>query len=335
MDEIDNTFEQIATIIQEAHDNAYRKINEELILMYQRVGKFLSDKSREMSYGDGYIDSLAEYIQRQFPGIKGFNRRGLYRMKQFYEAYSNNEKVSALLTQLSWTNHLLIMPGSKSDEEREFYIRLAVKERYSSRQLERQIDSGYYERYMLSKTKLLPEPLQSKQNPFLDSYVVEFLHLPDAFHENDFRRALVKGMRNFILELGKDFTFVGEEYPIQVGGEDYRIDLLFFHRNLRCLVAMELKVGRFKPEYVSKMDFYLEGLDWQVKKKDENPSVGLLLCASKNDEVVEYAMSRTLSPMMVAQYQLQLPDKDVLRKKLQELSNLPGIDETSGVNRNA
>ena len=142
-------------------------------------------------------------------------------------------------------------------------------------------------------------------------------------------------MRNFILELGKDFTFVGEEYPIQVGWEDYRIDLLFFHRNLRCLVAMELKVGRFKPEYVSKMDFYLEGLDRQTKKKDENPSVGLLLCASKNDEVVEYAMSRTLSPMMVAQYQLQLPDKDVLRKKLQELSNLTGIDETTGENRDA
>ena len=165
--------------------------------------------------------------------------------------------------------------------------------------------------------------------PFLDQYVVEFLDLPDAFHENDFRKALVKGMRDFILELGKDFTFVGEEYPIQVGGEDYRIDLLFFHRSLHCLVAMELKVGKFKPEYVSKMDFYLEGLDRQIRKPDENPSVGLLLCASKNDEVVEYAMSRTLSPMMVAQYQLQLPDKDILRKKLQELSSLPEIDETT------
>ena len=165
-----------------------------------------------------------------------------------------------------------------------------------------------------------------RQNPFLDSYVVEFLNLPDIFHENDFRKALVKGMKDFVLELGKDFTFVGEEYPIQVGGEDYRIDLLFFHRILHCLVAMELKIGKFKPEYVSKMDFYLEGLDRQVKQADENPSVGLLLCASKNDEVVEYAMSRTLSPMMVAQYQLQLPNKDILRKKLQELSSLPEIE---------
>ena len=329
MNELDNTFTEIAQIIEEARNSAYRKVNEELILMYQRIGQFLSEKSKEATYGDGYIDSLAEYIQNQFPGIKGFNRRGLYRMKQFYETYADNEKVSALLTQLSWTNHLLIMSGSKSTEEREFYMRLAVKERYSSRQLERQMDSGYFERYMLSKRKLLPEPLQSQQNPFLDQYVVEFLDLPDAFHENDFRKALVKGMRDFILELGKDFTFVGEEYPIQVGGEDYRIDLLFFHRSLHCLVAMELKVGKFKPEYVSKMDFYLEGLDRQFRKPDENPSVGLLLCTSKNDEVVEYAMSRTLSPMMVAQYQLQLPDKDILRKKLQELSSLPEIGENT------
>ena len=213
MNELDRTFQEIAQVIEEARNNAYRKVNEELILMYQKVGKFLSEKSEEASYGDGYMDSLSEYIQQQFPGIKGFNRRGLYRMKQFYETYAGNEKVSALLTQLSWTNHLLIMSGSKSNEEREFYIQLAVKEHYSSRQLERQMDSGYYERYMLSKEKLLPEPLRSVQNPFLDSYVVEFLDLPDTFHESDFRKALVKGMRDFILELGKDFTFVGEEYP--------------------------------------------------------------------------------------------------------------------------
>jgi predicted nuclease of restriction endonuclease-like (RecB) superfamily len=333
MNELDNRFEDIARIIEQSRENAYRKVNEELILMYQKVGKYLSEKSKNAGYGDAYIDSLADYIQNQFPGIKGFNRRGLYRMKQFYELYAGNEKVSTLLTQLSWSNHLCIMSGSKSDEEREFYIRLAIKERYSFRQLERQMDSGYYERYMLSQKKLLPEPIQSSQNPFLDSYVVEFLDLPDSFHEKDFRRALVKGMKDFILELGKDFTFVGEEYPIQVGGEDYRIDLLFFHRTLRCLVAMELKVGKFKPEYVSKMDFYLEGLDRQVRKPDENPSVGLLLCASKNDEVVEYALSRTLSPMMISQYQLQLPDKDVLRRKLQELSELPELEEKQKNNK--
>lgn len=149
------------------------------------------------------------------------------------------------------------------------------------------------------------------------------------------KKGLIEGMKKFILELGQDFTYVDEEYTIPVGGEDYHIDLLFYHRALRCLVAMELKTGKFKPEYISKMDFYLEGLDRQVKKPDENPSVGLILCASKNDEVVEYAMSRTMSPMMAAQYQLQLPDKDVLRKKLQELANLPQIEDTTGGSDNA
>ena len=216
--------------------------------MYQSAGKFLSEKSKSANYGDAYVDSLADYIQKRFPGIKGFNRRGLYRMKQFYETYAGNEKMSPLVTQLSWTNHLLIMSGCKSDEEREFYIRLAIRERYRKRQLERQMDSAYYERYMLSRDKLLPEAVESHQNPFLDSYVVEFLDLPENFHEDDFHKALVKGMRDFILELGKDFTFVGEEYPIQVGGEDYKTDLLFFHRKLRCLVAIELKTGKFKPE---------------------------------------------------------------------------------------
>ena len=331
MNEIDRGFEQIAAIIEEARENAFRKVNEELILMYKHVGMLLSEKSKEASYGEGYVGALASYIQESFPGIRGFNRRGLYRMKQFYELYEGNEKVSALLTQLSWSSHLLIMSGCKTEEEREFYIRLAIKERYTYRQLERQMDSGYYERYMLSKDKLLPEKVRADSNPFLDSYVIEFLDLPPKYAEKDLRKGLIAGMKQFILEIGKDFTFIGEEYAIQVGGEDFRVDLLFFHRTLKCLVAIELKTGKFKPEYVSKMDFYLEGLDRQHKMQDENPSVGLILCASKNDEVVEYAMSRTLSPMMVSQYQLQLPDKEVLRKKLQELANIPQIEDSESI----
>ena len=220
------------------------------------------------------------------------------------------------------------MSGCKKDEEREFYIRLCIKENYSKRQLERQLDSGYYERYMLSKENLLPESVKKLgENPFLDSYVMEFLNLPNEFHENDLRKALIRNMKDFILELGKDFTFIDEEYKVQVGGDDFRIDLLFYHRGLQCLVAIELKIGKFKPEYISKLDFYLEALDRQVKKDNENPSVGLLLCAAKNDEVVEYAMSRTMSPMLVSQYQLQLPDKAVLEKKLQQLVNIPRIVE--------
>lgn len=315
-------------IIEKSRQNALKKVNEELIKMYWKVGEFLSKETEHASYGDAYIDEISREIQETFPGIKGFNRRGLYRMKKFYETYKDNEIVTPLVTQISWTNHLLIMSGCKTDEEREFYIRLCIKENYSKRQLERQLDSGYYERYMLSKETLLPESVKKLgENPFLDSYVMEFLDLPNEFHENDLRKALIRNMKDFILELGKDFTFIDEEYKVQVGGDDFRIDLLFYHRGLQCLVAIELKIGKFKPEYISKLDFYLEALDRQVKKENENPSVGLLLCAAKNDEVVEYAMSRTMSPMLVSQYQLQLPDKAVLERKLQQLVNIPQIED--------
>ena len=318
----------LINIINAARENALKKVNEELIGMYWRIGEYLHLESKKASFGDGYIDSLTQEIQSEFPGIRGFNRRGLYRMKKFYETYYKNEFVTPLVSQISWTNHLLIMSSCKSDEEREFYIRLCIKENYSKRQLQRQLDSGYYERYMLSKDTLFPENVKRLGgNPFLDSYIMEFLDLPNEYREIDLRKALITNMKNFILELGKDFTFIDEEYKVQVGGDDFRIDLLFFHRGLQCLVAIELKIGKFKPEYVSKLDFYLEALDRQVKKEYENPSVGLLLCATKNDEVVEYSMSRTMSPMQVSEYKLKLPDKKILREKLQELVNIPMIEE--------
>ena len=318
----------LINIINAARENALKKVNEELIEMYWKIGEYLHLESQNASFGDGYIDSITQEIQSEFPGIRGFNRRGLYRMKKFYETYYKNEFVTPLVSQISWTNHLLIMSSCKSDEEREFYIRLCIKENYSKRQLQRQLDSGYYERYMLSKDTLFPENVKRLGgNPFLDSYIMEFLDLPNEYHEIDLRKALITNMKNFILELGKDFTFIDEEYKVQVGGDDFRIDLLFFHRGLQCLVAIELKIGKFKPEYVSKLDFYLEALDRQVKKEYENPSVGLLLCATKNDEVVEYSMSRTMSPMQVSEYKLKLPDKKILREKLQELVNIPMIEE--------
>ncbi|MCM1055701.1 MAG: PDDEXK nuclease domain-containing protein [Bacteroides sp.] len=319
---------RLISIIEASRQSALKKVNEELIKMHWQIGEFLSNEAKSASYGDSYIEEISSEIQKAFPGIKGFNKRGLYRMRQFYEAYKDNPKVSPLVTQLNWTNHLLIMSSCKSDEEREFYIRLSIKENYSKRELERQLESGYYERYMLSSEGLPPEAVKRlNDNPFLNSYVLEFLDLPNNYHEKDLKQAIIKNMRNYILELGRDFTFIDEEYRVQVGGEDFKIDLLFYHRGLQCLVAIELKIGRFKPEYISKLDFYLEALDRQVKKDNENPSVGMILCASKDNEVVEYAMSRTLSPMMVAEYKLQLPDKAVLRKKLQELINIPLIEE--------
>ena len=210
-------FDDIVKIIEGAKDRAYRKVNEELILMYQEVGKYISEKSKEASYGSNFVENVADFFSENYPDLKGFTRRGLYRMKQFYELYKDDEKVSPLVTQLSWTNHLKIMSGSKSKEERQFYIELAVREKYSKRELERQMDSGYYERYMLSSGESLPATQKAKKethNLFMDSYVLEFLDAPKIGSERDFQKSILENLKNFILEIGKDFSFIGNEYRV-------------------------------------------------------------------------------------------------------------------------
>lgn len=215
------------------------------------------------------------------------------------------------------------MSGSKSAEERHFYMDLCVKNHYSKRELERQMDSAYYERYMLSAKKPLPESVpKSVRGSILDSYVLEFLDLPEQYSERNLKKAILENLKQFILEFGKDFSFIGEEYRVQVGGQDFYIDLLFYNRALSCLVPVELKIGKFKPEHIGQINFYLEALDRDIKKPGENPSVGVILCASKDDAVVEYALSRSLSATLVSDYTLCLPDKNLLRNKLQELTDL-------------
>lgn len=320
----------IVTMIEQARQNALKSVNAELIHLYWNVGEYLSKESANASWGDAFIDATANYIKENCPEIKGFNRRGLYRMKQFYETYVGNKFVSPLVTQISWTNHLLILSGTKTIEEKEFYISLCVKEKYSKRELERQLDSGYYYRYMLSAQTQPPMlKLHNQPSRFMDSYVLEFLDLPDKFSENDLKRAIVENLKDFILEIGKDFTFIGEEYRVQVGNSDFYIDLLFYHRGLSCLVAFELKIGKFQPEYIGKMNFYLEALDRDHRKPNENPSIGVILCTSKEDDVVEYAMSRSLSPTMVSEYALKLIDKKLLEQKLREFKELMPQDDLS------
>jgi len=325
MNEVISTsdFNKIITIIENAHASALKAVNTELIRMYWDVGEYLSGLCSASSFGEKIIDEVAAFIVGNNPSIKGFNRRGLYRMKQFYEIYKGDEFVSPLVTQISWTNHLLIMSKSKSREERHFYMELCIRERYSKRELERQLDSSYYERYLLSAGKQLPEHATKEMcSNILDTYVLEFLDLPEHFSERNFRKAIMANLKDFLLEIGKDFTYIGEEYRVQVGGHDYFIDLLFYHRVLSCLVAFELKISEFKPEYIGKMNFYLEALDREHRKENENPSVGIILCATKDDEVVEFALSRSLSPTLVSDYTLNLPDKKLLQNKLRELTEL-------------
>lgn len=210
---------------------------------------------------------------------------------------------------------------------------MAVQEHWSKRELERQFRLAAFERAVLHPPKLSPAVRQNHgvaTRVFKDAYVVKFLNLPDEHSEADLHRGLLARLKAFLIELGRDFCFVGSEYPVQVGGRDFALDLLFFHRGLNCLVAIELKVDRFEPEYLGKLGFYLEALDRDARKPHENPAIGLLLCASKDSEVVEYALSRTLSPALIAEYQTQLPDKKLLAAKLHEFYALNAPDQAGG-----
>lgn len=314
-------FAQVLALIQAARGRAYQAVNTALIDLYWQIGEHISRKIAAAEWGDGVVDQLAAYIAKTQPGLRGFTRRNLFRMRQFYDTYQGDEKVSALLTQLPWTHNLIILNQAKRAEERNFYLRMATQEKWTSRELERQFKAALFERVVLNPIKVSSAVRQNHPQAlqvFKDAYVVEFLGLPVGHSELDLHRGLLARLKTFLIELGRDFCFVDSEFPVQVGGRDFALDLLFFHRGLNCLVAIELKVGRFEPEYLGKLSFYLEALDRDVRKPHENPAIGVLLCASKDDEVVEYALSRTASPALIAAYATQLPDKALLQSKLHE-----------------
>lgn len=349
---MDNRFTEIVGLIQRARAEAFRAVNKELINLYWNIGAYIAEKLEAAQWGDKTVEELANYIQKEQPELKGFNKRALYRMRQFFETYRASEMVSSartplksseknepeivssartqmgiwdirntLLAELSWTHHRTIFARCQTIEEMTFYIFLSVKERYTVRELDRQISAAVFERTMLSNAKQqATQEVKADLNAvFRESYIFEFLNLPEPFSENDLKKGLSTKIKDFLLELGRDFLFIGEEYRLQVGNKDFFIDLLFFHRQLQCLVAFELKIVDFSPAHLGQLNFYLEALDRDVKKPHENPSIGILLCKGKDSEVVEYALSRNLSPAMVSEYQMALPNKKVLQAKLHEL----------------
>ena len=314
-------FADVVKLIYAARQRAYQAVNTELIDLYWSIGKYLHHKIESDGWAKGTVVQLGAYIAQREPGLRGFSPQNLWRMRQFYEVYRNDSKLSPLLRQLPWSSHLHIMSRSKRNEEREFYLRMATQNRWSVREVARQIDTALFERTVLNPPKLstvLRVLHPEAENFFKDSYALEFLALPSDHSEWDLHRSLVQNLGRFLTELGRDFCYIGSEYPVQVGNRDFALDLLFFHRGLNCLVAIELKVTAFEPEHLGKLNFYLEALDRDYRKPHENPAIGVLLCASKDSEVVEYALSRTLSPAMVAEYQTQLPDKKLLAAKLHE-----------------
>lgn len=325
-------FAEVVALIEAARARAYQAVNAELVALYWQLGEHISRKIAGAEWGESVVEELAATLGARYPGLRGFTRPNLFRMRQFFEAYRDNEKVSPLVRQLPWTHHLIILGQAKPPETRELYILLAIRERWTKRELERQIRSGAVLRAAGKKSlsaavaQVHPTAIDELKN----SYALEFLSLPPEHSEADLHGAILRDLGRFIAELGRDFAFVGSEYPVQVGNQDFAIDLLFFHRGLACLVAFELKVGKFEPEHLGQLSFYVEALDRDVRKPHERPSIGVLLCASKDDEVVEYALARTVSPTLVAEYQTMLPSRAVLQQKLHQLYAQLSLHEDRG-----
>ena len=261
-------FSEIAQLIDAARQKALRTVNTALIDLYWQIGQRLSSRIEAADWGEGVVDRLAAYLARTQPGLRGFTRANLFRMRQFFETYRHDELVAPLVRQLPWTHNLLILGQSKSAAEREFYLRSAAKESWSKRELERQMKAALFERNVLPPAKVSPPVRQmgaEAASHFKDTYVLDFLDLQPGHDEADLHQALLGRLKQFLTELGRDFCYMGSEVPIQVGGWDFALDLLFFHRGLNCLVGIELKVGRFEPEYLGKLSFYLEALDRDVR----------------------------------------------------------------------
>ena len=317
-------FGTVHELIKSSRERAARAVNRELIILYWSIGEHISTKIENEEWGDSVVVKLAGYLKRKEPHSKGFSARNLWRMKQFYEEYKESDELAPLLTQLPWSSHLHLLSKTKSLAEKEFYLRLAVEERYSVRDLERQINRCLYQTAMISAQTI---PLKtSTRYPqlikiFKEVYILEFLGLPREFSEKELQNAIIRNLKQFILELGNDFLFVDQEFRISVGATDFFIDLLFMHRSLGCIVAIELKASDFKPEQIGKMSFYLSALDLTVKQAHENPSIGIILCQEKDVEVVEAAIKNIDAPILVSTYRLARVDRKKLNSKLQLVLN--------------
>lgn len=317
----EKAFENVLKIIQVGQKTAFRAVNTTLLDTYWSIGSYLSKQVAEQKWGKSTVKELSKWLSERTSVISGFSPSNFWRMKQFYEVYSADKKLVTLSRLLSWSHYCTLIGQCKNKEKLFYYSKIADNGHLSVRELRKQISTGSFERTMLSNTKLSPvvrELPQDVTGVFKDSYTFDFLDLPDQHLEKDLQSALVANLRKFLLELGSGFTFVGEKVRVQVGNKDFELDLLFFHRDLQCMVAFELKTGDFEPSHLGQLSFYLEALDRQQKRPHENPTIGVLLCKSKDDEVVELALSTALSPALVSEYETKLIPRKLLREKLHE-----------------
>jgi len=291
-----------------AQYEALKAVNEELIALYWDIGKSIVERQQDETWGKSVVEQLANDLQAEFPEIGGFSSRNIWRMRNFYLAYHGNEKLTPMVAEIGWTHNLVIMEKCKDDLQREYYIRMTKKMGWTKNVLTLQIESQSYEKTLLSQTSFnetLPEEVRNQAKLAVkDEYTFDFLELGDDFNERQFESAILNKVGPFLREMGGVFAFVGNQYRLEIDGEEFFIDLLLYHRRLKCLVAVELKMGKFIPEYVGKMQFYLAALDDRVRMEDENPSIGIILCKSKNRTVVEYALREVKKPIGVATYQI-------------------------------
>lgn len=305
---------EITTRIRSAQYEALKAVNKEMIELYWEIGRRITEQQNRLGWGKSVVQNLSKDIQQEFPGIKGFGVANLWDMARFYTEYHANEILQPLVGEISWSKHIVILTKCKEQRERQFYILATKKYGWTKAVLIHHLESKTYERYLLGQhnfSETLPEKVRNQAVLALkDDYALNFIQLAEDYSEYDLEQAILKNVRAFLLELGSDFSFIGNQYRLEFDGKEYFIDLLLYNRRLQSMVAVELKVGEFKPEYKGKMEFYLNVLNDTVKLSHENPAIGIIICKSKSRLTVEYALKSSTMPIGVATYHLssELPE---------------------------
>lgn len=325
--------DKIKERIRSAQYEALKAVNKELVGLYWDIGRMIVERQADAKHGSAIAEQLSRDLRGEFPGIKGFSRRNVFYMREFYLCYQDEKRVQPLVAQIGWTHNLVILQRCKDALEREFYIRMTRKFGWSKNVLIHQIENQSYEKSLLGQTNfdqaLTPELRAQAKLAVKDDYTFDFLELGEDHSERELERALIARIEDFLRAMGGMFAFMGSQYRLEIDGKEYFLDLLLFHRRLRCLVAIELKIGEFLPEYVGKMQFYLTALDRRIRQEDENPSIGIILCKEKSRTVVEYTLHDARKPIGVATYEItrtlpktlegQLPSPNEIAKLLEDL----------------
>ena len=311
--------------IRAAQHKAALSVNRELLILYWEIGREVLTRQSAEKWGTKVIERLSADLSREFPEMKGFSQRNLKYMRAFAEAYPDTQFVQQAVAQIPWGHNVRILDYVKDPREREWYIRKTIEHGWSRNVLVHQIESRLYHRQgkaITNFSRTLPKPQSELAHEVLkDPYVFDFLGIGEEALERDIERALIENLRRFLLELGVGFSFVGSQYHLEVGGQDFYLDMLFYHLQLRCFVVIDIKIGEFQPEFAGKMNFYLSAVDDLLRHKDDQPSIGVILCKAKNKVVVEYALRDNRKPIGVSGYKLT----ESLPKKLK--GSLPTVEE--------